>query len=513
MTDLLDLHSKHVCYVMFYDSRDAANAVSTLRHNFYIGDANIEIVESRHRPDAFNRNPLKADFQATVLVSLVDANRGFEASDRAHFERFGEVCRFYPYFSSETEWVVEYYDYRSANDAAMSCHGQPACKGTMYTTFLWDDSVPCLEMGSALNSRVRRVEASSDTRADSARAFDKAAQRSGAAPVPAREPHQGEDPGRARERAQLPNLQVYPPVLPLASRSASIAQPASAPIPSSLAAMPLPGAKKRPSAATWMDSAISNTSSRSGSIDAARSSGNSQAKQEPPGVGREPAATAASMIDSVISRFAQDPGVMEKAKAAREILQQHKGLLGLSLPATAKATGAPSMLKPPLPPMSAPAPGPVVAAMTGASAVSALNQLVNRAPRYDSQSTIVADISPLIPSKDIDNTLSGLLGSPPSVFDLAKSANAAANAVHSAIATTVSMDNVSSEFMDMNVATNSSSTTATAVGTSAMLTLPKQGFGAPTSVSNHDEGINHLLGILAQVQRSSAAAAEVPKKF
>ncbi|KAJ2482470.1 hypothetical protein IWW47_005825, partial [Coemansia sp. RSA 2052] len=396
---------------------------------------------------------MKTDYQATVLVSLVGANRGFEESDRAHFERFGEVCRFYPYFNSETEWVVEYYDCRSAKDAALNCHGQPACKGTMYTTFLWDDSVPRIEPGLAPSSRARQIEASGDarvdTRADTTRAFDKAAPRSSGAHVAARESRQSDDPYRARERVQPPSLQMrLPPALSTAIaaanasgdsnsiRSASIAQPpqpASAPASSTPAAVPVPGVKKRPSAAKWMDSAVSSASSRSGSMDAARSSARqTTTSQEPPRVREEEstataaasASAAASKMDSVISRFAQDPSVMQKAQAAREILQQHQSLLGLRLPATVKASSAPSVARPP---MSAPA-GAATMSMSGASAVSALNQLVSRAPRYDSQSTMVADISPLIPSKDMAKTLSGLHDNPPSVFDLAKSANAAESA-------------------------------------------------------------------------------------
>ncbi|KAJ2444065.1 hypothetical protein GGF42_006426, partial [Coemansia sp. RSA 2424] len=541
--DMLDLHSKHVCYVMYYDSRDAANAISVLSNNFYIGDAQVNLVGSRHRPDAFNRNPMKTDYQATVLVSLVGANRGFEESDRAHFERFGEVCRFYPYFNSETEWVVEYYDCRSAKDAALNCHGQPACKGTMYTTFLWDDSVPRIEPGHAPSSRARQIEASGDarvdTRADTTRAFDKAAPRSSGTHVAARESRQSDDSYRARERVQPPSLQMrLPPALSTAIaaanasgdsnsisnsiRSASIAQPpqpASAPASSTPAAVPVPGAKKRPSAAKWMDSAVSSASSRSGSMDAARSSARqATTSQEPPRVREEEstatsvasASAAASKMDSVISRFAQDPSVMQRAHAAREILQQHQSLLGLRLPAAVKANSAPSVARPP---MSAPAGAET---MSGASAVSALNQLVSRAPRYDSQSTMVADISPLIPSKDMAKTLSGLHDNPPSVFALERSANAAASAAHSAIATApASMTSSSSlGFMDVDMATSSPSFTTTAVSTDT----PKQNYyqqqqqqqqeyQMSTSFGNHEDGINHLLGILAQVQKSAAASA------
>ncbi|KAJ2801526.1 hypothetical protein H4S07_004912, partial [Coemansia furcata] len=326
IADMLELPNKSVCYVMFYDSRDAANAINVLKNDFYIGDAHINIVESRHRPTAFTRSPQQTDYQASVLVSLVGAKRGFEDSDRVHFERYGEICAFYPYYGSDTEWVIEYYDCRAARDAALNCHGQAACKGTMYTTFLWDDSVP-------------RPESSSE-----------------------------------------PSLKKF-----------------------------------------RMSNTVSDTT------------------------------------------------------------------------------------------------------MSGASAVSALNQLVSRAPRHDSQSTMVADISPLIPSKDLARTLGGLLDYPPSAVALTESANAAASAVRTAprydAAAPRDTSVTSAQFSGFDTASSS----ATAV--SAMVpSVSKHGY--PTqqqlyqgqehmksmSLDNDNEGVNSLLGILAQVRKSVGASNDLKKR-
>ncbi|KAJ2824134.1 hypothetical protein FBU31_004073 [Coemansia sp. 'formosensis'] len=534
---MLELPNKSVCYVMFYDSRDAANAINVLKNDFYIGDAHINIVESRHRPTAFTRSPQQTDYQASVLVSLVGAKRGFEDSDRVHFERYGEICAFYPYHGSDTEWVIEYYDCRAARDAALNCHGQAACKGTMYTTFLWDDSVPRPESSSEPSLKKFRSEAANDsrvdTRADSTMAFDRAPPRSTSAAMFAKDPHQSDDSYRARERErEREREQMRPPPLPINSSSSSNTRPApiaqplqpvSAPVSSSTTL--LPGTKKRPSAAKWMDSAVSIASSRSGSMDYAKGGADqamnhAEAKVETQRGEPAPAPAPAPLPNtSVLSKLAQDPSVKQKALAAREILQQHN-LLGLGrLPISAKASSAPSVSSP-LPSMSNTVSDTT---MSGASAVSALNQLVSRAPRHDSQSTMVADISPLIPSKDLARTLGGLLDYPPSAVALTESANAAANAVRTAprydAAAPRDTSVTSAQFSGFDTASSS----ATAV--SAMVpSVSKHGYPTqqqlyqgqehmkPMSLDNDNEGVNSLLGILAQVRKSVGASNDLKKR-
>ncbi|KAJ2861084.1 hypothetical protein GGH94_005121 [Coemansia aciculifera] len=514
IADKLELHSKGVCYVMFYDSRDAANAINVLKGNFYIGDNPVAIVESRHRPDAFTRSPQQTDYQATMLVSLVGAKRGFEAADRVLFEKYGEVCAFYPYLNSETEWVVEYYDSRSAKEAALNCHGQDACKGTMYTTFLWDDSVPRPVSSPAPTSKRFRPEAAYDSRAESSMSFDRAALRSANAAVFVKEPRQSDDPYRTREqeREQMPSLQTRPPPMPLNTtssssiRSAPMAQPpqpVSAPVSSS--ALSLPGTKKRPSAAKWMDSAVSSSSSRSGSMDVARGGADqvtnkTETRSGEPQRGERPPATVANDMNSALSKLAQDPTVKQQAQAVREILQQHHNLLGLvKLPTAAKTSSAPSASGP-LPSMSTAVSG---APMSAASAVSALHQLVSRAPRYDSQSTMVADISPLIPSKDLAKTLSGLVDYTPSTVALNESANAAANAVRIAPRYDPTISQAASATTAQFSGIDTASSSATAV--SAMMpSVSKQGYTAqqelyqnqdrrmPAPHGNENEGVNSL---------------------
>ncbi|KAJ2728177.1 hypothetical protein IW152_006044 [Coemansia sp. BCRC 34962] len=539
IADMLELGKKGVCYVMFYDSRDAANAISMLTNNFYVAGEDITIVESRLRPNAFGRCPLPTDYQATVLVSLVGAKRGFEDSDRMYFERYGEVHAFYPYYNSESEWVIEYYDCRSAADAAMNCHGQAACKGTIYTTFLWDDSVPRLEQGPTLASKRLRPEATHDSRVDTRTennmSFDKATLRSANAAMFIREPRQNDDLYHAREReqAQAPSLQKSPPPMSAndSNRSSvvlpSMAQPLPQPnsAPASTMVPLLPGTKKRPSAAKWMDSAVSSTISRSGSMDAVRKGADQAADLEEVKGGMSPRgepapATLASNMNVVLSRLALDPNVEQRARAAREILQQHQGLLGLGKhPAAAPASSSPSSVLDTLPNRPNTVSG---ATMSGASAVSALNQLVSRAPRHDSQSTMVADISPLIPSKDMSKTLGGLLDYPPSTAALTESASAAANAVRRASRyDPVSLQAVSATSTLLS-GFDTESLSATAVSAMAS-SVSKHGYYAqkqhyqnqerkrPLSIDN-SEGVNSLLGILAQVRKNGGTPADTKKR-
>ncbi|KAJ2043430.1 hypothetical protein GGI08_007409 [Coemansia sp. S2] len=224
-------------------------------------------------------------------------------------------------------------------------------------------------------------------------------------------------------------------------------------------------------------------------------------------------------MTSVISRLAQDPSVKQHAQVAREILKQHQSLLGLGkLPLSAKTSSAPSASGS-LPSMSNTVSG---AALSAAGPVSALSQLVSRAPRHDSQSTMVADISPLIPYKDMNNSLSGLADYPPSNVALTESANAAASAVRTAPrydpATSQAFSAAAAQFTGVDTASSS----ATAV--SAMMpSVSKQGYPAqqqlyqnhgrrtPVSQGNENEGVNSLLGILAHFHKSagsSSAAAE-----
>ncbi|KAJ2105225.1 hypothetical protein IW146_008322 [Coemansia sp. RSA 922] len=527
IADKLELHSKGVCYVMFFDSRDAANAINALKGNFFIGDDPIDVVESRHRPDAFTRSPQQTDYQATLLVSLVGAIRGFEAADRVLFEKYGDVCAFFPYQNSEVEWVVEYYDCRSAKEAALNCHGQSTFKGTMYTTFLWDDSVPRPSLSPEPTSRRLRPEAARDSRAeiraDSSMSFDRTALRSANAEVFVQEPRQSDDPYRTREQERE---QMRPPPMPLSStsttsiRQATMAQPpqpVSAPVSSS--ALSLPGTKKRPSAAKWMDSAVSSASIDVAKGGADQAMSQTGTRKEEPQRGERAPTTMPNNMTSVISRLAQDPSIKQHAQVAREILKQHQSLLGLGkLPLSAKTSSAPNASGS-LSSMSNTVSG---AALSAAGPVSALSQLVSRAPRHDSQSTMVADISPLIPYKDMNNSLSGLADYPPSNVALTESANAAASAVRTAPrydpTTSHAFSAASAQFTGVDTASSS----ATAV--SAMMpSVSKQGYPAqqqlyqnhgrrtPVSQGNENEGVNSLLGILAHFHKSagsSSAAAE-----
>ncbi|KAJ2610296.1 hypothetical protein H4S08_003671 [Coemansia sp. RSA 1365] len=133
------LASKKICYVMFFDSRSAEQALVHLGKHLVIDRTTLDLGESKHRPDAMGRPPKEDDYQGTVLVSLTKTQHTLSKFDRPHFEEYGEVCRFYPFQGHQNEWVVEYYDARAAQNAALSNHGLPYHNGTIYTTFLWDE--------------------------------------------------------------------------------------------------------------------------------------------------------------------------------------------------------------------------------------------------------------------------------------------------------------------------------------------------------------------------------------
>ncbi|KAJ2799707.1 hypothetical protein H4R20_004328 [Coemansia guatemalensis] len=132
------LASKKICYVAFYDSRSARKAMLYLDKHLAIDRTVLILKESYHRPDAMGRPPKEDDYQGTVLISLTKTQHTLSNADRVHFEKYGDVCQFYPYHGQQNEWVVEYYDTRAAARAAFSCHGLPYLEGVMYTTFLWD---------------------------------------------------------------------------------------------------------------------------------------------------------------------------------------------------------------------------------------------------------------------------------------------------------------------------------------------------------------------------------------
>ncbi|KAJ2473555.1 hypothetical protein GGI02_000775 [Coemansia sp. RSA 2322] len=474
VVDTLDLIPKNsVCYVMFYDSRAAAKAIAELQDDFCINGERLKVFESRHRPDSLNRSPRISDYQGTILVTLVGAKRGFEESDRAHFERFGEVGRFFPYYSSPSEWVVEYYDCRAARDAAMDCHGQPACQGTMYTTFLWDDSVPYLDLrpmskekAPAEATSLRNSNAIGREAADSPPAGNKSAKRSHGS---FDEMHVDE-PYRLLKREKMPEAQQNARPQPAqASASGSGGSDYLTDV--------VPRAKKRDSASKWMESTPAEGASSGGHKAAA-----DQATTEKP---TSDANVAASKLSSTISRLAQDPSVMKKAHAVHEMLQKHQSMLGIQLPSAMSKPSAPGSL-------------------AGSKPL-----------RYDSQSTIVGEISPLIPTKSVPESLNGLLAATsPSISALNESADVAAGKAQAVLAAPVSMPPISSTaFNERQPHTPTTAVNAVLPTVSKQAQISQEIKAEMPSSSSHVDGINHLLGILAQVQKSAAAAAATePKK-
>ncbi|KAJ1934993.1 hypothetical protein EC988_008626, partial [Linderina pennispora] len=142
IADIFDasIRQKGICYVSYYDSRCALEALKENYNTIRIGHATVTVVPSDLRPGSDKRCPAANDRQATVLFSLVSPKESFQDKDKAYFERFGNVVSFFPYRGRQFEYVVEYYDSRSAYHAAMSCNRLQFHGGTMHTTFLWDGS-------------------------------------------------------------------------------------------------------------------------------------------------------------------------------------------------------------------------------------------------------------------------------------------------------------------------------------------------------------------------------------
>ncbi|KAJ1936820.1 hypothetical protein FBU59_004937, partial [Linderina macrospora] len=115
---------KGICYVSFYDSRCALNALKENYNATRIGTATVKVVPSDLRPGFERRGPSSNDRQATVLFSLVSPKDTFRDNDRAYFERFGAIVTFLPYRGRQFEYTAEFYDSRAAYRAAMSCDGQ-----------------------------------------------------------------------------------------------------------------------------------------------------------------------------------------------------------------------------------------------------------------------------------------------------------------------------------------------------------------------------------------------------
>lgn len=149
VAEVLNFTSKNgVCYVVYFDWRDAQNAFDLVDKIVVIGGQRAEVMPSKLRPDAQGRSPYKNDHQATVLLSLVGCSHseGFTDSGKSQLESYGELADFYQ--AGSTEWVAEFYDIRAAKEAAMTCHGMILNGGAVYTTFLWDGSVPKIETRS-----------------------------------------------------------------------------------------------------------------------------------------------------------------------------------------------------------------------------------------------------------------------------------------------------------------------------------------------------------------------------
>ncbi|KAJ2779589.1 hypothetical protein GGI15_003832 [Coemansia interrupta] len=138
---VLNFIQKGICYVMYYDSRCAQKARRQAGKHIMINGCPIGVSPSKPRPGSAERSPDREDQQATVLFTLVGENASMDESARSFFEKFGEINGFFPIENRENEWVAEYFDTRAAADAIYSCHNIGFRGGSLYTTLLWDGSV------------------------------------------------------------------------------------------------------------------------------------------------------------------------------------------------------------------------------------------------------------------------------------------------------------------------------------------------------------------------------------
>ncbi|KAJ2720717.1 hypothetical protein GGI07_004444 [Coemansia sp. Benny D115] len=283
-------------YVMYHDSRASQQAIRQADDNIIIKGVEFTVQPSRHRPDAKGRAPHNGDYQATVLFSLEEGAGEFVKDDMRLFESFGAISSAHPYKSSKNELVVEYYDCRAANEAALSCHGKRLHQGTMYTTLLWDGSgsEPKNNNDSSAPSAVLRerknVMPTGELQNDR---------------PPKHMSHHGDGRRSPHQlQKQKPHSQTKRPreIADLAQGHDDVLNGTEAtlfryPV-SSCNALFGYWKRQRFQSSTSVDDKIKHESE--GNMD-------------------------------VIARIAKDPSLIQKAQAAKEILQQHQSLLGLCM--------------------------------------------------------------------------------------------------------------------------------------------------------------------------------------
>ncbi|KAI7827836.1 hypothetical protein BX661DRAFT_182573 [Kickxella alabastrina] len=437
-------------YVMFYDSRCAQQALKQAGEQIIINGASIDVQSSRPRPDALGRAPQKTDYQGTVLFSLVGSQAGIKESDRAIFEKIGDICAFYPYQNDPSQWVVEYFDCRAAFEA-----GRPKAPPP-----------PGPRNGHRAPS------------ADNLRARKDMQHHSAAWKMLLGDMGQQQQNQENQEKPfdRLHNRSLEPTQAGVVTASSISAL--------STLSLASPAMKKRATAARWIGELDDDNMDKyvDSAITASKSSG----------------ASGGSL--DIMTRLALDPSLIQKAQAAKELLQQHQYLLGLGMDTPADKN---RQLVPPN--LATTLENSMQVAGNG-SFNSTADLAFSTEPahgfaRNDSRETVVGD-----------NEVSALVPTAAAVSVDVHALNAAAASASAAVAAAAA----ESAAVNMNsllslAVVEGFHSPVTAVQQDqhwqqSQMQLPKsQAPFANVETNSNADDINRLLGILAQVQKSSSA--------
>ncbi|KAJ1881319.1 hypothetical protein LPJ66_011345, partial [Kickxella alabastrina] len=453
------------------------------------------------RPDALGRAPQKTDYQGTVLFSLVGSQAGIKKSDRAIFEKIGDICAFYPYENDPSQWVVEYFDCRAAFEAGRVCNGISLHRGTLQSTFLWD--------GSAANA-CEKPKAPPPTwpseighrapSADNLRARKDMQHHSAAWKMLLGDMEQQQQNQENREKPfdRLDNRPLEP-----TQAGVVIASSISA---LSTLSLVSPAMKKRATAARWIGELDDDNMDKyvdSGDNEGPANYASSTVAVPAVATGaitasKSSAATGGSL--DIMTRLALDPSLIQKAQAAKEILQQHQYLLGLDMD-----TPADKNRQPVAPNLATTWENAMqVAGNGGFNSIANLAFSIEPAHaflRNDSRETVVGDneVSALVPtaaavSVDVD------------ALNAAAASASAAVAAASSESAAVNMSSLLSLAAVEGLHSPVTAVQQDQYWQQSQMQLPKsQAPFANVETNSNADDINRLLGILAQVQKSSSA--------
>ncbi|KAJ1723264.1 hypothetical protein LPJ53_002362 [Coemansia erecta] len=524
--NVLNICLKGICYVMYYDSRCAQKALRQAGKHVMINGCHIGVFPSKHRPGSAKRSPTWDDHQATVLFTLVGENAAMDESARVFFEKYGEIDGFFPFENRENEWVAEYFDIRAAADAISKCHDTEFRGGSLYTTLLWDGSVArpiAVAAASVAEAKAHALQA---------RSYTAKPMHAGSTSIATTEIKSLAKEGLQQSLPEISELAFRRSLTEGVPTAVGAASRVGVPAPALIGLPQMPAMKKRATAANWIggaesiemvDAASASLSELAASVHVSETEPSSNLLDRSLSASDSSTANLVSLptcddkvippvanpktIEPVdmVARLKLDPSLLQKAQAAKAILQKHH-LLGMpssdhkseQMGATNPNVAACTVDNVPLNGANA---DPTVVSMQRSSASGSILTLATRtaaAPDLqayrDGSQNVGPNLDKLLASKrslPMSNTtampalaLASASGSPP---------YSPLTAVH--------------PMQSTKTASHSQSVAATAsLAESPPQTAVESGGEGGGGV--HSEGINRLLGILAQVQKGTPSSSE-----